>query len=62
MLVVKEKCNPIFKSHKCVLFDQFEKQSLYYELFNRLQKNDSANNVKRKTCTYQNKSRKDYIE
>ena len=50
----------VFKSHKCVLFDQFEKQSLYYEFFNRLQIEDSTKNVKRHTCTYQNKSLKDY--
>ena len=37
MFVFKEKAT-LFKSHKCVLFDQFEKQSLYYEFFNRLQK------------------------
>ena len=59
MFVFKEKAT-LFKSHKCVLFDQFEKQSLYYEFFNRLQKDDSTNNVKRQTCTYQNKSIKGY--
>ena len=54
---LQAKIATLFKSHKCVLFDQFKKQSLYYEFVNRLQKD-----IQRQTFAYQNKSLKDYKE